>query len=115
MAEPLTDLLRKDVAFEWTEACQKAFLVLKDKLLTGSAISFPDFERDFAVKADASGPLVGAVLTQKDARGKEVLIAAASQRLGQAEMKWSPYDRELYAIIYAVRTFSHYSSFHSVH
>ena len=51
------------------------------------------------------------MLTQKDERGKEVLIAAASQRLGAAEMKWSPYDRELYAIVYAIRTFSHYLKF----
>ena len=86
-------------------------MVLKDKLLTGSAIAYPDFERDFAVKADASGSSVGAVLTQKDDRGKEVLIAAASQRLGAAEMKWSPYDRELYALIYAVGTFAHYLKF----
>ena len=44
LAEPLTDLLRKDITFEWTDACQNSFLVLRDKLLTGSAISYPDFE-----------------------------------------------------------------------
>ena len=111
IAEPLTDLLKKDSSFEWTDKCQTAFEQLKDKLLTGTAISYPDFKKDFFVKADASGASVGAVLTQRDERGKEVLIAAASQRLGATEMKWAPFDREMYAIVWSVRTFSHYLKF----
>ena len=111
LAEPLTNLLKKGVEFVWTAECDKSFDDLKRELLEGSATSFPDFDKEFYVKPDASKTTVGALLTQKDERGKEVMIAAASQRLNAAESAWAPYDREMYGIVWAVRSFSHYLRF----
>ena len=110
-AEPLTDMLKKNSDFEWTEACEKSFQDLKTELLEGSATSYPDFEKRFFVKPDASKTCVGAVLTQKDERGKESMIAAASQKLSPAESAWAPYDREMFAIVWAIRSFAHYLRF----
>ena len=42
---------------------------------------------------------VGAVLSQKDSHGKEVMVTAASQKLSNAESRWTLYDREMYAIV----------------
>ena len=110
-AEPLTDMLKKNSDFEWTEACEKSFQDVKTELLEGSATSYPDFEKRFFVKPDASKTCVGAVLTQKDERGKESMIAAASQKSSPAESAWAPYDRKMFAIVWAICSFAHYLRF----
>ena len=111
LAEPLTNLLKKGKEWRWSEAEQKAYEVLKEKLLTGTACAYPDFEKPFILKCDSSGTCVGAVLSQTDDRKKERLVACASQRLNDLESKWAAIDKEFFAIIYGVRTFSHYLRF----
>ena len=63
------------------------------------------------LRPDASDTTVGAVLTQLDDNGKEVMVAAASQKLNEAEVKWCTYDKEMFGLIWAVRHFSHYLKF----
>ena len=75
IAEPLTDLLAKNRPFEWGAAQQEAFDELKRLLLMGTACSFPDFEKEFILKTDASETTVGAVLSQRDDRNHDVIIA----------------------------------------
>ena len=111
IAEPLTNLMKKDADFEWTDECEISFQTLKSNLLEGTATSFPNFDREFFVKPDASHTTVGAVLTQLDDNGKEVLVAAASQKLNEAECKWATYDKEMFGLIWSVRHFSHYLKF----
>ena len=51
------------------------------------------------------------MLTQINDLGKEVMVAAASQKLNDAEAKWATYDKEMFGLIWAVRHFSHYLCF----
>ena len=39
------------------------------------------------------------------------MVAAASQKLSDSESAWAPYDREMFGIVWAVRSFSHYLRF----
>ena len=39
IASPLTKLLQKNVAFQWSEACQKSFDELKNKLITAPVLT----------------------------------------------------------------------------
>ena len=50
-------------------------------------------------------------MTQKNDNNKEVLIAAASQKLNTTEKAWAQYDKEMYGVIWSVRQFSHYVRF----
>lgn len=50
------------------------------------------------------------ILTQVQ-NGNERVIAYASHTLTKSEKKWPTYDRELYAIVWAVREFRHYLTF----
>ena len=84
---------------------------MKTKLLEGSATAYPDFDKTFHVKPDASDTTVGAVLSQFNDEGKEVMVAAASQKLNSAEIKWATYDKEMFGLIWSVRHFSHYLKF----
>uniref|UniRef100_A0AAV2MQ11 Reverse transcriptase n=1 Tax=Knipowitschia caucasica TaxID=637954 RepID=A0AAV2MQ11_KNICA len=67
----------------------------------------PDFSRPFKVYTDASKDAVGAVLAQEN-DGLEHVVAYASQALTHTQKCWSTFDRELWAVVWAVREFKHY-------
>ena len=111
IAVPLTNLIGKDKVWVWGEEEQTAFETLKEKLLSGTACQFPNYDSEFILKTDGSAYTVGAVLSQKDERGKEVMCACASQKLNSVEVKWAAFDKEYFALIWGVRQFSHYLKF----
>jgi hypothetical protein len=47
IAKPLTQLLHKNVKFQWTEACQTAFDILKSALVSSPILCYPDFTKPF--------------------------------------------------------------------
>ena len=53
IASPLTALLRKNAKFQWTVECQNAFDTLKQALISGPILSFPDFNLPFELYAVA--------------------------------------------------------------
>src|SRR5262249_714206 len=62
---PLTDLLRKNEAWQWTTTCQDAFDQLKMAVATEPVLRLPDFELPFEVHTDASDGAIGGVLVQE--------------------------------------------------
>ena len=50
----LSDLLKKDTQFHWTNTHQQAIYSLKHKLLTAPVLALPDFAVPFTVETDAS-------------------------------------------------------------
>ena len=88
---------------------KQSFKQLKHELLSGTATChYPDFDKKFFLKCDGAHESVGVVLSQKDDRDKEVMIAAASQKLNNDQIKWCAFDKEYYGVIYGVRQFQHY-------
>ena len=76
IAKPMTELLKKDKKFEWTEDCEKSFNDLKTTLTTTPMLTLPDIYRSFDVYYDASRRGIGCVLMQV---GK--VVAYASRQL----------------------------------
>jgi hypothetical protein len=52
-ALPLTNLIKKDVKFEWTPECQAGFDELKKRVTTYPVMRTPDWNRPFHVYCDA--------------------------------------------------------------
>jgi len=93
--------------FKWNPECQKAFETLRDGLLGGPLLHYPDLNQRFIVETDASYEGLGAVLSQK-VDGVLRPIDFASRSLSKDEQVWSPTDIECAAVIYAVRQFRCY-------
>jgi hypothetical protein len=101
---PMMDTVKKrHKYFHWTEEEKKSFKLLKEKIIGQPVMVLPDFSKTFQVKCDASGFVAGEVLSQENRP-----IAYFSENLNEDKMKYSMYDKELYAIIQALNKWSHY-------
>ena len=107
IAAPLTKLTKKDETFVWTTCEEKAFLGLKAALTDTPVLSVPNMHKPYAVYCDASDLAAGAVLTQEGEAGDNV-IAYESRRFSDAETRYSTYEKELAAVVHALRTWRHY-------
>ena len=55
VARPLTELLKKDVPYEWTPTRQDSFEQLKHMLVSAPTLSLPTDEGEFILESDSSG------------------------------------------------------------
>jgi hypothetical protein len=53
IARPMTELLKKEKKFAWTESCERSFQELKRRLTTAPVLTLPDIHRDFVIYCDA--------------------------------------------------------------
>ena len=95
----LTNLLRKNKAYEWTDQCEQSFRQLKIDLTTAPVLPAPDPDKAYELIADASGEGIGAVLMQD-----EHPIAYESRKFIPAEANYTVTEQELLAIIHALKT-----------
>ena len=75
-AKPMTEFLKKDTKFKWTEECEASFQELKKRLVTALVLILSDIPKDFQVYYDASRLGLGGVLLQ-DGR----VVSYASRQL----------------------------------
>ncbi|CAM8917280.1 unnamed protein product [Rhodiola kirilowii] len=106
-ALPLSSLLQKEVPFEFTDACKKAFDDLKKALTSTPIIQTPNWELPFEIMCDASDFAVEAVLGQKIEK-KAGVIYYASRTLDPAQRNYSTTEKELLAVVFALEKFRPY-------
>jgi Reverse transcriptase (RNA-dependent DNA polymerase)/RNase H-like domain found in reverse transcriptase len=105
IAKPLTSLLKKGVSFEWKEKQEKALEELKKRLTEYPLLQQPKMDKEFVLITDASGVGLGAILSQLNDEGKEIVIAYASRTMNEAEQKYPITDMECLAIVWAIKYF----------
>ncbi|CAM8905497.1 unnamed protein product [Rhodiola kirilowii] len=106
-ALPLSNLLQKEVPFEFTDQCRAAFDELKEALTSTPIIRAPDWTQPFEIMCDASDYAVGAVLGQKVDK-KPVVIYYASRTLDMSQKNYSTTEKELLAVVFALEKFRSY-------
>lgn len=96
---PMVKLTKKDAIFEWSPACQMAFLLLKDAVTQAPVLRHFDRTKEAILETDSSDYVNGGVLSQYDDNGLLHPVAFYSKNLTPAECNYQIYDKELLAII----------------
>ena len=107
IAKVLSDLLRNEIKWEWSDKHQEAFDNLKKRLCEFPILIYPDLNKEFLLFTDASGYAIGACLAQGTIK-KHNPVAYYSRVLRGAEERYSTYEKEALAIYESIRHFRQY-------
>ena len=107
IAYPLCNLLAKDVTFEWSQACERAFDKLKTMLVSPPIMRSPNWELLFKIMCDASDYAIGAVLGQREDK-KAYVIYYASKTLDSAQSNYTNMEKEFLAVVFTLEKFRSY-------
>ena len=101
--EPLRQLLRKDIIFQWERSQHKSFEYLKTQISNQPILKYfnPKFKTTISVDASKHG--VGAVLMQNESP-----CAYASRALTETQTRYAQIEKELLAICVGVNKFYQY-------
>ena len=103
IAKPLTELTKENSTFKWTIQCQNAFDDLKHLLCSAPVLRYPDFSKEFTLTTDASNTGLGAILSQEGHP-----CCYISRTLNSPETNYSTTEKELLAIVWAVKRLRQY-------
>jgi hypothetical protein len=107
IAKPLTELLRNDAPFIWSQHQQVAFEEFKKLLSSDQVLNYPDFSRLFILTTDASKVAVSAILSHVQ-DGVERPIIYKSRQMTKAEQNYSASEAEKMFVTWGTRHFRCY-------
>jgi hypothetical protein len=108
ICEPLNQLLRGSATkLSWTSQASASFQKCKYVLSSSPILKSPDPTKAFTIYTDASNTGIGAVLTQ-NFDGLDHPIYYSSRSLNKAERNYTVTERELLAVVWALKNFYTY-------
>ena len=113
LVHPLNEMLegytKKDrkKPLTWSEQYSSCFEAVKTAIFNCQQLFFRDQSAAIRLYTDASDYGIGAYLCQV-VEGPEQPIGFISKTLTRAEKRWSVYEKEAYAIFYALRKWEHH-------
>ena len=107
LCSPLYALTKKNVKFHFDDQCMKAFLEIKEKLLSAPVLTLPNMAEKFILESDAS-TLGLASLIYQNYDGKKHIVGYFSRTLKSYERNYSSYTLELLSLVESVMHFSVY-------
>ena len=115
ISRPLTTLMKKDVKFKWTSACQKSFELLKEALCGEPVLKYADTSEPYTLYTDASKYGWAGVLTQPHTStidGKSTTtdhpVAFVSGLFRGSQLNWAALTKEAFAIYMSIKKLSFY-------
>lgn len=103
VSQPLTNLTKKDLPWNWTKECRDAFKQLKSEFLKASILQMPDNTKQCQIDCDASLFATAAVLKQQNDNGEWMPCGYVSYTFSSQEHNYEIYERKLLAILHALR------------
>ncbi|KAL0439221.1 UNVERIFIED_CONTAM: hypothetical protein Slati_2405100 [Sesamum latifolium] len=107
--------MKKDVPFEWDEACDKAFKSINSYLMKPPVLVALVHWRPLILYVAAQERSVGILLAQENDEGKENALYYLSRMMTPNELKYSPIEKMCLALIFAIKKFKHYFQSHSIY
>ena len=95
IAEPLTNLLRKNTKFKWNDKCQA--------MSSAPVLLAPDFDKCFKLAVDASDVGIGAVLFEEDNNGIDHPVCYFSKKFKKHQKNYSTIEKECLSLILAIQ------------
>jgi hypothetical protein len=115
LTAPLTDMIREGFKWDestWTVDYRAIFESFKDTLQHATAIFYPDYEKKWILRTDASLRGIGAVLSQEHItpEGEVQLqpIGFMSEKFSDQAVNWNTFEQESYGVYAGVKYFSYY-------
>ena len=102
--EPIRQLTRKNVPFNWSTAQEKALENVKKAVSQAPVLKYFDPSKEVTIQCDASQSGLGAALLQE---GQP--IAFASRALTDVETRYAQIEKEMLAIVWSVEKFNQYT------
>nr|CAH7755991.1 unnamed protein product [Callosobruchus chinensis] len=108
ITKPLTNRLKKNAIINPKDSDYiECFELCKNLLMNQPLLQYPDWEKPFIVTTDSSNYALGAVLSQGKI-GADLPIAYTSRTLNDSEINYSTTEKELLAVVWAVKYFRPY-------
>ena len=108
IASPLTDLLKKDAKFIWSEQCENAFHKVKSILMSSPVLTAPDFQKQLRLIVDASDIGCGGVVMQEGEDQIDHPICYFSRKFNKHQRNYSTIEKECLALLLALLHFDVY-------
>jgi hypothetical protein len=103
IAKPMTKLLEKNNAFEWTTECQASFEELRKRLTSAPVLVLLDLTKKFNIYCDASSQGLGCVLMQEGQ-----VVCYASHQLRKHDKNYPTHDLKLAKVVHALKIWRDY-------
>lgn len=108
-AKPLTQLLKKDAKWQWTNAEETAFLNLKEDLVKRPILAFYNPKYETQLHTDACKVGLAGILMQRSNKDKPFnAVAYYSRQTSPEESKFTSYDLETLAVVVSLQRFRVY-------
>ncbi|KAL0405634.1 UNVERIFIED_CONTAM: hypothetical protein Slati_3877300 [Sesamum latifolium] len=107
--------MKKEVPFEWDEACDKAFKSIKSYLMKLPVLVVPVHERPLILYVASQEHSIGILLAQKNDEGNENALYYLSRTMTPNELKYSSIEKLCLALIFAIQKLKHYFQSHSIY
>ena len=108
VTNPLRELLKKDIQFQWLEEHDKAFNDTKSLLLRDMSVQPFDTSKVTHLLTDASRSGLGFALIQLNEDGRKSLVTCGSRSLSDPESRYAVIELECLAVRWAVEKCRHF-------
>ena len=106
---PITNLLKKNVPFNWLHKCQATLDYLKEIFCNKPILQFPDPNKDYILYTDASNNAYSGVLCQAQVNDNDIRpIAYFSGTFTAQNKSWCATEKEAHAMLKSVQRFDYY-------
>ena len=113
--QPFSRLMKKDVHFEWDEACSNAFARIKRYLFNPPVLAAPIPGKPLVLYIAAQEKSLGALMVQENEKRKEKALYYLSLTLNGVELNYSPIKKMCLALFFAIDKLEHYMQAYMVH
>ncbi|XP_060180738.1 uncharacterized protein LOC132610466 [Lycium barbarum] len=112
--QPFSRLMKKDIPFEWDQACANAFESIKSYLMNPPVLVAPIPGKPLILYIAAQERSVGALLAQENDERKENALYYLSRMMTPNEINYSPIEKLCLALVFSIQKMKHYFQAHVV-